>query len=203
MFNGTLRGFHVLKDVEYEDRIEAVAADGGGPISIEVHLNMAEVRMICGAPALCVVHCNILIDYSSIDASVRMGEANRAAVAATKIKQFRSCRQRKLADEVMQAGRRRLDRILPFPVRVREVELWVVENLELHKAVLAGCLGAGPSVPETVYITDLIAIEGWDRHLPNGKSRRDKLNDDVRIKIEDEAVCLKWDFPKGGSAVGP
>src|SRR5262245_23162115 len=106
----------MLKDVENENRIKAMAADGGGPIAVEVRRNTAETRMISGAPALSVVHCNILVDYSSIDTSVRMGEANGAPVAATKVKQFRSCRQRQLTDEVMQAGRRRLDRILPFPV---------------------------------------------------------------------------------------
>lgn len=62
----------MLQDVEYKDRIEASAADGGGPIAVEVRLNMAEMLMISGASALCVcvVHRNILIDYSSMDASV-------------------------------------------------------------------------------------------------------------------------------------
>src|SRR6516225_5362210 len=101
----------------------------------------------------------------------------------------------------MQAGGRCLDRILSFPAR--EFELWVVENLELHEAVLQSCFGASPCVPETIYMADFIAIVGWDRYFRNGESRRSKLDDDIRIKIEAEAVRLKWDFLKGGSAVGP
>jgi hypothetical protein len=100
----------------------------------------------------------------------------------------------------MQAGRRCLDRILSFPVR--NVELWVVKNLE-QEAVLQSGFGAGPCVPETIYIADFIAIVGWDRQFPNGESRRSKQDDDIRIKIKAKTVCLKWDFLEGGSAVGP
>ena len=93
LFNGALRRLHVLEDVECEDRIEARVADCGGPIAVEVRRNMAEMQMISDAPDLCLVHRYILIDYNSIDTSVRMGEAHRAGVTATKTEQLRSGRQ--------------------------------------------------------------------------------------------------------------
>jgi hypothetical protein len=134
----------VLEHIEHGDRIEALTGDDSSPIAVEICRNPAELRMIGAASALCVVHYNMLIDYSEIDTPIRVGQANRAAVAAAEIKQLRSGRQGQVADEVMQACRRGLDHILPLAVR--KVELGIVENFNLHEPILASGLDAGKSV---------------------------------------------------------
>ena len=73
----------MLKDIQYEDRIEATGTSDASPITVEIRSNPPKVRMIGSALTLRIVDIpDILIDYGSINASFRMGEANRAAVAA-------------------------------------------------------------------------------------------------------------------------
>src|SRR5690242_19898167 len=71
------------------------------------------------------------------------------------------------------------------------VELAVVKQARVLNARLEYSHNNIERVPETIHITDLIAVVGRDRQLPDRQSGGDQLDDDFGVEVKVIRIAVK------------